>query len=132
MKVGSGMPILAKIVDFDRRHIGTKYLHNERLEAIMDGSILLITGWILMMAMTGMLLRYRLLLRHFDRQLLRFERENPNPLHTALQNRMTLIDRWGVSLTIGIILYAVLFITYSLYQSFARIAQELLQLLSYI
>ena len=98
----------------------------------MDGTLLLITGWILVAAATVMLLRYRLLLRHYDQQLLRLARENPNSLHCALQNRMTLIDRWGVSLTLGIVLYTILFLVYLLYQSFERIAHALLRLLSYI
>jgi hypothetical protein len=57
---------------------------------------------------------------------------NPNPLHAALQNRMTVIDRWGVSLTIGIVLYTVLFLVHLLYQSLESVAQALLHLLSYI
>jgi hypothetical protein len=97
----------------------------------MDGSILLITGWILAVAATAMLLRYRLLLRHYYRKVLRFA-PDANPLHVALQNRMTLIDRWGVSLTIGIVLYTVLFLVYLLCQSLEKIAQALLHLLSYI
>jgi hypothetical protein len=98
----------------------------------MSGSILLAAGWILVVAGTAMLLTYRLLLRHYDRQLLRFAPDSPNPLHAALQNRLTLIDRWGVSLTIGIVLYTVLFLVYLLYESLDRVAQALLHLLSYI
>ena len=98
----------------------------------MRNTILLITGWILVMASTAVLLRYRLLLRHYDRQLLRWTPEHPNSLHAALQNRMALIDRWGVSLTIAIVLYTVMFVFYSLYQSFARVGHAILELLSYI
>lgn len=98
----------------------------------MSGSILLITGWILVVASTAMLLRYRLLLRHYDQYVLKSTSDHPNPLHAVLQNRMTLIDRWGVSLTIGIVLYTVLFLVYLLYQSFAIIAHDILKLLSYI
>ena len=98
----------------------------------MSGSLVLITGWILVVAATATLLTYRLLLRHYDRQLLRFEQDSSNPLHAALQNRMTVIDRWGVSLTIGIVLYTVLFLVYLLYQSLESVAQALLHLLSYI
>lgn len=61
----------------------------------MDGTLLLIAGWILVVAFTGMLLRYRLLIRHYDQQLLKATRENPNPLHCALQNQMTSIDQWA-------------------------------------
>jgi hypothetical protein len=98
----------------------------------MSGSLLLITGWILVVAPTATLLAYRLLLRHYDRRLLRFASGSPNRLHAALQNRMTLIDRWGASLTIGIVLYTVLFLVYVLYESLERVAQALLQLLPYI
>lgn len=106
-------------------------MQNER-GGNMSGSILLITGWILVVAATAMLLTYRLLLRHYDRQLLRLAPDIPNPLHAVLQNRITAIDRWGVPLTIGIVLYTVLFLVYLLYQSFERVAQTLLHLLSYI
>jgi len=98
----------------------------------MSGSLALLSGWILVVAATTTLLIYRLLLRHYDRQLLRFEQDCPNPLHAALQNRMTVIDRWGVSLTIGIVLYTVLFLVHLLYQSLESVAQALLHLLSYI
>lgn len=98
----------------------------------MNGSVLLITGWILLAVSTVMLLMYRFLLRHYDRQLLRFSLNGLNPLHSMLQNRMTFVDRWGVSLTIGIALYAALFFFYLVYQSFERIAQALLRLLSLI
>lgn len=98
----------------------------------MNGSILLIAGWILTVASIAMLLRYRLLLRHYDRQLLRWATNGRNPLHAALQNRMTLIDRWGLSLTVGIALYTVLFLVYLFYQSLERIAEALFQLLSYL
>lgn len=98
----------------------------------MRDTILLLTGWILVVASTAMLLRYRLLLRHYDRQLLRWAPDHPNPLHAALQNRMALVDRWGVSLTIAIVVYAVLFVIYWLYQSFAEIAHAILELLTYI
>jgi hypothetical protein len=98
----------------------------------MSGSLVLITGWILVVAATATLLTYRLLLHHYDRQLLRFEQDTSNPLHAALQNRMTVIDRWGASLTIGIVLYTVLFLVSLLYQSLESVAQALLHLLSYI
>jgi hypothetical protein len=45
---------------------------------------------------------------------------------------MTVIHRWGVSLTIGIALYTVLFLVCLLYQSLESVAQVLLHLLSYI
>jgi hypothetical protein len=100
--------------------------------AMMRDTILLITGWILVVASTAVLLRYRLLLRHCDRQVLRWDPEHPNSLHAALQSRMTRIDRWGVSLTIAIVVYAGLFVMFSLYQSFARVGHAILELLSYI
>jgi hypothetical protein len=121
----------ANSVDLDRQHIGNEHAQRAA-EAIMSGSILLITVWIVVVAATATLLTYRLLLRHYDRQLLRFTPDNPSARHTALQNRMTLIDQWGVSLTIGIVLYTVLFLVYLLYQSLERVAQSLLHLLSYI
>ena len=99
---------------------------------MLRDTILLVTGWILVVASTAVLLRYRLLLRHYDRQLLRWTPDQPNPLHAALQNQMTVIDRWGVSLTVAIVVYAVLFVVYSLYQSFARVGHAILELLSYI
>jgi len=98
----------------------------------MSGSVLLITGWILLAVSTVMLLMYRLLLRYYDRQLVRFSRDSLNPLHSLLQHRMTFVDRWGVSMTIGIALYTLLFLLYLVYQSFERIAQALLRLLSLI
>ena len=84
------------------------------------------------MVSTVVFARYRLLLRHYDRQLLRWVADHTDPLHALLENRMTLIDGWGVSLAVAIVVYAVLFLVYSLYQSFARIAHAILQLLSYI
>ena len=99
---------------------------------MMRDTILLITGWILVVVSTAVLLRYGLLLRHYDRQRLRWAPDRGDPLHAALQNRMTLIDRWGVSLTVAIVLYTALFVIYSLYQSFARIAHAILELVSYI
>jgi hypothetical protein len=118
-------------LDIHRQHIGNEHAQQAG-EAIMSGSLVLITGWMLVVAATATLLTYRLLLRHYDRQVLRFEQDSPNPLHAALQNRMTVIDRWGVSLTIGIVLYTVLFLVYLLYQSLESVAQALLHLLSYI
>jgi len=99
---------------------------------MMRDTILLVTGWILVMAATVLLLRYRLLLGRYDRQIVKWLPDHPNPLHAALQSRMALIDRWGISLTITIILYAALFVIYSLYQAFARIAHAILELLSYV
>ncbi len=98
----------------------------------MDGLILLITGWLLVAAAIAMLASYRLLLRHFDHHLLKMATENLNGLHTMLRQRMTIIDRWGISLTIGVAIYTALFLVYLLYQSFAKVAQGLLRLLSYI
>lgn len=98
---------------------------------MMRDTILPLTGWILV-AWTAVLWRYRLLLRHYDRQLLRWAPDHPNPLHAMLQNRMMAIDRWGVSLTVAIVVYAVLFVVYSLYRSFARVGHAILELLSYI
>ena len=98
----------------------------------MTGSILLVIVWILIVASAAMLLTYRLLLRRCDQRLLRLVHGSSNPLHAALQNRMTHIDRWGISLTMFIVIYAVLFPVYLLYQAFARVAQALLRLLSFI
>jgi hypothetical protein len=117
--------------DIPRQHIGNEHAQRAE-EAIVSGSLVLITGWILVVAATATLLTYRLLLRHYDRQLLRFAPDSPNPLHAALHDRMALIDRWGVSLTIGIVLYTVLFLVYLLCQSLESVAQALLHLLSYI
>ena len=50
---------------------------------------ILISIWILVVASTVMLARYRLLLRHYDRHLLKLAPDHPNPLHALLQNRMT-------------------------------------------
>ena len=98
----------------------------------MSPAILLIAGWILVVTSTAVLLKYRLLLRHYDRRVLQCEPALPNPLHTLLRNRMMRIDLWGVSLTIAIFLYGVLFAIYLLYQPLARIAHGVLELLSYI
>ncbi len=98
----------------------------------MTGSFLFITGWVLVLGSITILLRYRLLLRHFEQHLARLAPGHQTPLDTSLKNRMTLIDRWGISLTIGMILYTILFPIYLLYRSFEQIAQDLLRLLSYI
>jgi hypothetical protein len=98
----------------------------------MNGLLLLISGWILVAACSAMLLKYRLLLRHYDRELLKFAPDSPPAWHAALQNRITIIDRWGVSLSAGIVLYTLLFLAYLLYQSLAKITHAILQLLSYI
>lgn len=98
----------------------------------MIGSILLIIGWILIVASTAMLLAYRLLLHRCDQRLLRLTPGYSTPLHAALQNRMTHIDRWGISLTVVIGVYTVLFPVYLFYGAFARVAQTLIRLLSFI
>lgn len=99
----------------------------------MTGSILLIIGWILIVASTAMLLGYRLLLHRYDQRLLRLAAPGySTPLHAALQNRMTHIDRWGISLTVVIGVYTVLFPVYLFYRAFARVAQSLMRLLSFI
>lgn len=98
----------------------------------MSNSILLMSGWFLVVTATAVLLRYRLLLHHCDRQLLKVTSETGNHLHDELQNRMTLVDCWGVCLTIGIVLYTILLLVRLLYQSLEKVAQALLHLLSYI
>jgi hypothetical protein len=104
----------------------------DAVEANMSSSILLITGWVLMVASTALLLKYRLLLRHYDHQLLKWGADDHGPFRVILQHRTTLIDRWGVSLTVGLVLYTVLFLVYLLYQSLERIAESLFRLLSYL
>jgi hypothetical protein len=98
----------------------------------MNSSIRLITCWLFAIIFTAVLLAYRLLLRHHDRELLKMSPAVANPLHTILQNRMTLIDRWGVCLTISAVVYLLLLVLYLLYDSFERIAQQLLRLMSYL
>jgi hypothetical protein len=119
------------LFDSGKQWIGKMHAQDAE-EEIMTGSILLIIGWILIVASTAMLLTYKLRLRRYDQRLLRLVYGSSTPLHAALQNRMTHIDRWGVSLTMFIAICAVLFPVYLLFQAFAKIAQALLRLLSFI
>jgi hypothetical protein len=82
--------------------------------------LVLIGSWLLVAAWVTVLAVYRLILTRRDHRISRLRPAGGEALHHILQRREQAVDRWGMALTIGAVLYGiglVLFVAYKLYDA---------------
>lgn len=94
------------------------------------GTLYLITALLLGTFGLIALLAWRFYLRHADQQTLQTVHNPVESLHATLRHRISLIDRWGASLTAALVIYAIALLSWLTYESISAIAQFFQRLLS--
>ena len=73
------------------------------------GSVLMETGWVFVVAVLAALAVYRLMLSHYDHRIQYSGIKGVNLLHAWFMHRESRVDHFGIPLTIGALLYTVVF-----------------------